>query len=379
MRARPLRVVFFIQGEGRGHMTQALSLKGILEDAGHRVVAAFMGEKANRPIPEFFLRRFQAPVHTYPAPVFVLDSREKGVRPWSSFVHSVRQLPRFRAQLPKIHRLFSAHGPDLLVNFYDLMGGLYTVLFRPDLPRVAAGHQFLFFHPDFPTPPRERFQVSMIRQYTRITAPHSDLRLALSFTPMRDLPGHRLRVVPPLLRERVLDAEPSRGPHILAYVLNPGYGEELERWQEGHPGVQLHCFRDRPHAPAAYSPREGLTYHGLSDDTFLRLLTSCRAFASTAGFESVCEAAYLGKPIFLVPTENHVEQECNALDAERAGLATWGRSFDLTLFLQGLEDWSFKSIPSFREWVRAAPEIYVRLLEGLASGRDPMRITFPPT
>jgi uncharacterized protein (TIGR00661 family) len=379
MRTRPLRVVFFIQGEGRGHMTQALSLKAILEDAGHRVVAAFMGEKAHRPPPEFFLRRFRAPVHTYSAPVFVLDQREKGIRPWSSFARSFRQVPRYGSQLPEVHRRFSAHAPDLLVNFYDLMGGLYATLFRPRQPRVAVGHQFLFFHPDFPTPPGKSLQVAMIRHYTRITAPHSDLRLALSFAPMRHLPAHRMRVVPPLLREKVLRAEPTPGSHLLAYVLNPGYGEELERWHRTHPGVELHCFWDKPDAPPAYSPREGLTFHRLSEDTFLNLLATCRAFTSTAGFESVCEAAYLGKPIMLVPTENHVEQQCNALDAERAGLAAWRTDFHLTSFVQGLESWDFEALHAFRVWVRDAPEIYVHLLEALASGKDPMRIPFPTT
>jgi uncharacterized protein (TIGR00661 family) len=369
MRPRSLKVVFFIQGEGRGHMTQALSLKAILEDAGHRVVAAFMGEKAHRPVPEFFRQRFQAPVHTYSAPVFVLDSKEKGVRPWSTLAHSVRQAPRYWSQLPDIHKRFSAHGPDLLVNFYELMGGLYTTLFRPNLPRVAVGHQFLFFHPDFPTPPGASFQVAMIRHYTRVTAPHSDLRLALSFTPMRHIPEHRTRVVPPLLREKVLCAEPRPGHHFLAYVLNPGYGEELERWHEENPGVELHCFWDKPDAPPAYSPWEGLTYHRLSEDIFLQLLATCRGFTSTAGFESVCEAAYLGKPIMLVPTENHVEQQCNALDAERAGLAIGRKSFHLTSFVQDLEGWDFGALDCFREWVRSAPEIYVRLIESLASGR----------
>ena len=36
----------------------------------------------------------------------------------------------------------------------------------------------------------------------------------------------------------------------------------------------------------------------------------CKAYASTAGFESVCEAMYLGKPILMVPA--HIEQDCNA-------------------------------------------------------------------
>lgn len=46
-------------------------------------------------------------------------------------------------------------------------------------------------------------------------------------------------------------------------------------------------------------------------------MSSCRAYATTAGFESVCEAMYLGKPLLMVPA--HIEQDCNAYDAARGG------------------------------------------------------------
>lgn len=58
-----------------------------------------------------------------------------------------------------------------------------------------------------------------------------------------------------------------------------------------------------------------LTFHRLDDVKFLKMMAGCRAYATTAGFESVCEALYMGKPCMLIPA--HVEQECNAVDAER--------------------------------------------------------------
>lgn len=46
-------------------------------------------------------------------------------------------------------------------------------------------------------------------------------------------------------------------------------------------------------------------------------MAGCKAYASTAGFESICEAMYLGKPVLMVPA--HIEQDCNAYDAMKAG------------------------------------------------------------
>jgi len=366
-----MRVVFFIQAEGRGHMTQALALKRILEDAGHEVAAAFMGENPERPVPSYFSRRFRAPLHKYLAPVFVIDRKGKGVRPWDSFFQALRRFPRYWAQGPRFHRELSAYRPDLLVNFYDLLGGMYSAIYRPAAPVVAVGHQFLFFHPAFRIPPGEGFQVAMIKFNTQLTSLNARLKLGLSFSPLPDLPDQRIRVVPPLLRDEVLRADPEEGGHLLAYVLNPGYSEELKAWHKRQSDIDLHCFWDRVDAPPAHSPWEGLTFHRLDDTRFIDLLRTCRGFASTAGFESVCEAAYLGKPISLVPTGKHVEQLCNALDAERAGLAQWRRDFDLTDFVAGLAESDPAPRSDFREWVRAGPDAFLTLLEAVARG-DPV-------
>jgi UDP:flavonoid glycosyltransferase YjiC (YdhE family) len=58
-------------------------------------------------------------------------------------------------------------------------------------------------------------------------------------------------------------------------------------------------------------------------------MADCKYVACTAGFESLAEAAYLGKPLFLVPVENHIEQQVNAIDAVRAGLGVADKSFNL--------------------------------------------------
>ncbi|MBT8396147.1 MAG: hypothetical protein HKO65_19975 [Gemmatimonadetes bacterium] len=374
MRARPLRVAFFVQGEGRGHMTQALALKRILEDGGHEVVAAFMGENPLRTIPEFFRTAFAAPIHTYLAPVFVVDPVDKGVRPWDSLFQALRRFPRYWRQGPDLDRTFRSYQPDLVVNFYDLIGGLYSAVFRPQVPMVAVGHQFLFHHSEFETPKERAFQVNMIRVNNLLTSLDARLRLALSFSPLSPVPYRRVRVVPPLLRREVLEAEPVDGRHLLAYVLNPGYSDELVAWHKEQSDLELHCFWDKTDAPPEYSPREGLTFHRLSSDTFLKLLASCRGYTSTAGFESVCEAAYLGKPISLVPTKKHVEQLCNALDAERAGLAVWREDFHLSDFLSKLESWDYEALEEYRRWVRSAPGTFLQLLEAVALGKDAMQM-----
>lgn len=87
-----------------------------------------------------------------------------------------------------------------------------------------------------------------------------------------------------------------------------------------------------------------LSFHQLDDVKFLRYMAGCKAYATTAGFESVCEAMYLGKPLLMVPA--HIEQDCNAYDAFRSGAGVISEEFDLERLLD------FSGI-SVRTWLSA--------------------------
>lgn len=53
------KVLFVVQGEGRGHMTQAISMKQILEGNDFQVCGVLVGSSNRREIPHFFIQQFQ--------------------------------------------------------------------------------------------------------------------------------------------------------------------------------------------------------------------------------------------------------------------------------------------------------------------------------
>lgn len=201
---------------------------------------------------------------------------------------------------------------------------------------------------------------------------------------MGRVPGPRSS--PPLLRPQVRSLSPEPGEHLLVYVLNAGYARDVARWQAGHPEVEVHAFADRPEAPPEEVIQPGLTFHRLDDARFLEKMRSCRGFVGTAGFESVAEALWLGKPVFVVPTGNQVEQAWNAREAEaaRAGMAS--DRFNLDAFLtfldgQGQSGESVRSgsgeegegaapVPPptarYRRWVEAGEGRLLHLMEAVA-------------
>lgn len=86
-------------------------------------------------------------------------------------------------------------------------------------------------------------------------------------------------------------------------------------------------------------------------------MAGCKAYASTAGFESVCEAMYLGKPILMVPA--HIEQDCNAYDA-KSGAGIISSDFNLQQLLEFAKD--YHPNRDFVYWVRGAEYTLLNLL-----------------
>ena len=52
-----MKFLFIVQGEGRGHLTQAITLEEILLRNGHEVVEVLVGKSSSRRLPGFFTRK----------------------------------------------------------------------------------------------------------------------------------------------------------------------------------------------------------------------------------------------------------------------------------------------------------------------------------
>ncbi|HAK78251.1 MAG TPA: glycosyl transferase, partial [Runella sp.] len=164
------------------------------------------------------------------------------------------------------------------------------------------------------------------------------------------------------LRGAVKALTPAQDPFFLVYVTYAAMSKTVIEWHLQHPEVHLHCFWDQPDR----SFDDTLTFHKVDGAKFLEMMARCTALVTTAGFESVCEAMYLGKPALMVPA--HYEQTCNALDAQRAGAGVAAEEFDLSLLLDYLPN----HVPAqdhFQEWCAQATTLFLAHLEEVALGR----------
>jgi uncharacterized protein (TIGR00661 family) len=359
-----MRFLFVVQGEGRGHMTQAIALSQMLAAEGHELCAVCVGRSKSRVLPRFFLDRIAAPILTYDSPNFKTDPERKGISLLGTAIDTIRRIPQFARGLNLLHETVKQHDPDIIVNFFDPLAAIYSVVRKPRPKMVCVGHQYLLLHPGFVFPPVNPFARLALISFIRLCALGADRLLALSFRVMADVPQRNLYVLPPLLRKELSDIQPETGDFILVYVLNDGYADDLIFQQRSFPNVKIIGFWDRKGVSEETWLQENLVFRQLDDVAFLDAMARCRGLMSTAGFESVCEAMYLGKPVYMTPTRKQTEQLCNALDATISGAGIWGLDFDLERFLEYLPTHNGDT-RTFRAWVDSAATSYSELFAEL--------------
>ncbi len=356
-----MRFLFIVQGEGRGHLTQAIALSGILRDNGHEVIETLVGCSEMRQIPAFFFERMAVPVHTYPSPNFLKTRDQKHIRIFQSFVYNLRRHRRksYFNSLRFIAERIRQSKPDVVINFYELLGGLAYKRYRIQTPMVCVAHQFVYEHPAYHFGYRLQFTHRLLKWYTALSSLCAHKRVALSLTPMCDDADKKIFVAPPLLRSEVLQSQPTTQPYLLGYILNHGFSDEIIRWHRQHMDTVLHVFWDHPDMSDTYEPHANMTFHRINDTQFIQMMAHCTAFFGTAGFESIGEAMYLGKPIWMVPV--HAEQEMNATDAMRTGAVMVGSSFDLDKLIEDIP-WRQQPHTDFKHWVDSATDVWLSIL-----------------
>ncbi len=348
-----MRYLFIVQGEGRGHLTQSMSLKQMLERNGHEVVAVMVGKSKKRVLPDFFLNKMETEIIQFQSPNFM--PMPKGKKPFllASILYNILLLPVYIESIFNIRRTIREKQPDIVINFYELLCGITYGVFDPKVPMVNMAHQYYFLTSYFEYTGNKWFKFYLLNLYSRFTAFNSSKILALSFR--REDTGNKdtIGIVPPLLRRELLQQKAKTRNYMLGYLLNDGYMKDLKKWSERNASETLHFFWDRKNADTTTIASHNLTMHRLNDQLFLKLMTGTKAYATTGGFESVCEAMYMNKPVLMVPT--HIEQECNVMDALRSGAGVAADSFDLDKLLEYIPHHA--NTNDFKHWVQSAESL----------------------
>jgi uncharacterized protein (TIGR00661 family) len=246
--------------------------------------------------------------------------------------------------------------PDAIINFYDLLGGLAWYFSERKSSYYAISHHFLFESPDFNAPGTFKLQKRLLKVHNRLISLKSKNILALSFD-WQPVFGKTM-IMPPLIRKEIRNKHPEIGNFVVVYLLNEGLAVDLLSIFNKHPEMEFRVYLKAGMDPEIF-PRN-VKLQDIHYEQFAKDLMHCKAVITSSGFETICEAAYLGKPVFILPSDNHYEQHGNRNDAIRAGLAMDYMDFNL-------HQLDKKDNFLFRNWCQQSNQLFLKCFKMISN------------
>lgn len=126
-------------------------------------------------------------------------------------------------------------------------------------------------------------------------------------------------IVPPIVRQIIQDAKPSKAKHIVMYQTSSSLHTVKDVLQQ-LPDETFYVYgmnMDQAEGNVVFKP--------FSEAGFVKDLASAKAVIANGGFSFISEAVYLKKPVYSFPIANQFEQWMNAAYIKKLG---YGRHFD---------------------------------------------------
>ena len=305
--------------EGNGHLTQALALKEHLNHEDYEIVGAVVADK-KRGIPRYFKDEFN--LFTYSGFNFIFDSVGRVVL-WKTLLHNTVKLPVILYSLIKILYHIKVTKPDIIVNFYDPLIGLSSLI-NWQIKYISISHQFCMTESKYPEIEGFKIQKMFVKILNWVTSLRSE-KIGLSYY---DIPDSKIIISPPLLRKEAYIRSADHEDFILCYLINQGMLRDLFCEARKYPDTQVECFTVLTKEPI--NVPDNVKLFNVDAKLFQQRMKVCSGVICTGGFETSSEAINLCKPLLMVPLPNHYEQYANSNDAEQAGYAKFSPNIDFS-------------------------------------------------
>ncbi|MDR1777643.1 MAG: teichoic acid biosynthesis protein [Desulfovibrio sp.] len=303
------RVLYGIHGTGHGHAMRGLTIARRL--AGHDFLFVASDDATGVLAPEFPLR-----VLPNLGTVFKNYKVDLG----ATLARALPPLWNRKRHVRRVLDIIEEFKPDVCMT--DLEYFVPRAAEQAGLPCLTLDHQHIITCCRHNLPP-DMWVDAFVQGITpRLLFRPTDDNLIISFYAPPVLPGRRVRVAPPILRESVLALSPRDDGHIVVYQSNSTHDNLVEFLQKAtEREVYVFGFhRERG--------REGnVVFMEKSEEGFLRLLEGCSYVIQGGSHTLMSEALFLGKPVLSLPLGAMVEQRFNALYLERLN---YGLKADIT-------------------------------------------------
>lgn len=313
-----MKILFGVQTEGNGHITQCIATKQYLQSQGIEVTTAFAAKK-KRGLSKYFTDEFN--VIDYDGFDFVFDNVGRVVI-WKTIVKNTFELPRLIVSFIKICSIIQKEKPDAIFNYYEPLVGL-TALFFKNIKYVSFGHQYAMDSVIYPRINGYIVQKLFLSIINKITSIRAKI-VALSYYEFNDT---TMIVSPPILRAESYSISDKKEDFVLVYLMNEDMLPQLISQAKKYPDINIQCFTK---LTKQYNELPNLKLFNLDGKLFQEKMKVCKSVVCSGGFETSAEAIYQNKPLLMIPMPNHYEQHVNCNDAYLSSYAIYSESIDLS-------------------------------------------------
>ena len=313
-----MKILFGVQTEGNGHITQCIATKQYLQSQGIEVTTAFAAKK-KRGLSKYFTDEFN--VIDYDGFDFVFDNVGRVVI-WKTIVKNTFELPRLIVSFIKICSIIQKEKPDAIFNYYEPLVGL-TALFFKNIKYVSFGHQYAMDSVIYPRINGYIVQKLFLSIINKITSIRAKI-VALSYYEFNDT---TMIVSPPILRAESYSISDKKEDFVLVYLMNEDMLPQLISQAKKYPDINIQCFTK---LTKQYDELPNLKLFNLDGKLFQEKMKVCKSVVCSGGFETSAEAIYQNKPLLMIPMPNHYEQHANCNDAYLNSYAIYSESIDLS-------------------------------------------------
>lgn len=332
-----MKILYGVVGEGMGHAIRSRVVVDYLVAQGHEVEII-----ASSRAVDYLQKAFPEVHRIHGLHIVTAENRvKKNKTLWSNILAGGVAIPK---QIATYFKLVEDFRPEVVVSDFESWSYYYGQLHR--IPIISIDNQQFVNRCKHDDAVLDGIgaQFEIARAFIKSKLPFCAHYIVSSVfeAPVRK---DNTTLVPPILRPRILEQQPSEGEHLVVYQSVTDSQALIDALRTTGLPCHIYGLRKELSEPEADG---SLQFMPFSETGFMEDLASCRGVISSAGITLMSECIYLHKPLLALPIEGHFEQLLNARYLKHRGYGAMYEKIDA----QAVASW-LANLAFYRENLRA--------------------------
>jgi uncharacterized protein (TIGR00661 family) len=306
-----MNILYGVPGEGMGHATRSkVVIDYLLQNHDVQVVSSARAY-------QFLNKAFPNRVHEIEGMHFAFKDSE--VSKSGTFLLNIKNASKLLFQnFSEYLTIKKDFKVDVVISDFETFTTLFAKRHRLPLLSVDNMQVINRCKLDIKIPAEERNNFNLAKSIVKVKVPSANHYFITSFFNI-ETKKDNTTIVPPIVRELIIEAKPKVRNHILMYQTSS---------KKSDVSAILHQIPTEIFYVYGFNIDlidQNVIYKSFSEEGFVADLAESKAVIANGGFSFISESVYLKKPIYSFPLKNQFEQFVNAAYIDKSG---FGRHFE---------------------------------------------------